>query len=135
MKDLNIIHKPHVYLAKKKTNKKNSKKYVLSVAIPVCAAYIMSIEKEKYKANKSYLHNRHKDCDIYLVTIDQKDIDEKDGLKIKPIPPLQFIGATIEIKKAKKKVAVIVKENSTGQNGHTKDAIHVYDDASAPIFQ
>ena len=134
-KEINLIYKPHIFLAKKKSGKRDTKKYIVSATIPVCAAYIKSIEKQEYNNSLPYMKDRFKDCDIYVITVEQKKIKGDESLKIEPIPPLQFVGVKFQVKRVKKKIAVLVLGVSIGTNGHEKDAIHVYDDASEPIYQ
>ncbi|MGB3468411.1 MAG: hypothetical protein WBA74_24210 [Cyclobacteriaceae bacterium] len=126
MTDLNISYKPHIYLARK-SKKKNSKKFLLSVSVPVCSAFIKSFERCKNPGKK------YDDCDVYLIKISTVDIDASDSFRVKPMPELQYIGLTAEIKQVNKNIAVIVEVNDDVLNGHKKDAIHKYDHASEPI--
>lgn len=133
MTDFNIAYKPHVYLAKQSKKKKAG--YFLSVSIPVREAAIKSFKKEGYNPDKKYMKDRHKDCDIYVVTVLTMEIESKKPLKVQAMPPLQFIGLTAKIGRSKDKIAVIVNVESAGDNGHNKDAIHAYDDASEPVIK
>lgn len=125
MKELDIAYKPHIYLARKS---KNSKKYHLSVSVPVYGSVITSFSKAQ-----GHQEDKYKDCDLYIVKVQKRGIESEIDVKEYPEPSLQFVGFTAEIKRSKKGVAVKVYFENDDPDGHTKDAIHKYDQAAEPL--
>ena len=126
MNGLNIDYKPHVYLAHK-----SAETYFVSISIPVCSAVITSFEKGVPAGEDE---KKWEDHDVYVVKISTQDISTPSNVKLEPMPPLQFIGFVAEIKKAKDKLRITVVVDDDTTNGHKKDSIHAYDDASGPIL-